>query len=657
MLRIIQEDPLLAPFEGVINNRRDKTLKQIEQLTADGKKLSDCFNSHLFYGLHQNQTHWIFREWAPNAKKIYFLCDKNHWRVHPHFELHPIGNGNWELSIPTNTLKHTDLYKLHIIWENGQGHRLPSHAKRVIQNPYDKTFAAQVWEPQPYQWKNPKPKAHPHPLIYEAHIGMSTEYNRVATFKEFKLFVLPRIAKLGYNTIQLMAVQEHPYYGSFGYQVSNFFAVSSRFGTPEELKELIDKAHELNIRVILDIVHSHSVSNPQEGLSLFDGTDHLYFHSGQRGYHPLWKSRCFDYKKPQVLHFLLSNCKYWLEEFHFDGFRFDGVTSMLYLDHGLNRSFLSYDQYFDNQQDDDAITYLTLANLVIHQINPEAQTIAEEVSGMPGLASSFEDGGIGFDFKMQMGIPDYWIKLIEDQKDEFWHMGDLFYQLTNHRKEEKNISYAESHDQAMVGDKTIFFRLADKDIYSSMNVFSHHLSIDRAMALHKMIRLITLSTSKGGYLNFMGNEWGHPEWIDFPREGNNWSHQHARRQWSLLDNPDLRFKFLNQFDIEMISWAEKNQILDTDIRLLKCDNEQQILIFMRGDFLLAFNFSPFHSIENYRFEAPAGKYCICLNSDSTAFDGQNRIDESVEHFTLYENEKNFLQIYLPTRTAIILKRT
>lgn len=625
-------------------------------MQGDASRLADACNSHLYYGLHRNNTEWVLREWAPNATAIFLLCDSNDWQKNNHYSFTKLNDQDWELRLPANILHHEMLYKLLVEWEGGSGERIPSHTTRAVQDDYTKVFSAQVWCPDhPYHWQHPRPKAAPHPLIYEAHIGMSTEHQRVSTFIEFRLYVLPRIAALGYNTIQLMAIQEHPYYGSFGYQVANFFAVSSRFGTPEELKELIDAAHGLGIRVLLDIVHSHAVSNEAEGLSLFDGTDYLYFHRGERGKHPAWDSRCFDYGKPQVLNFLLSNCKYWLEEFRFDGFRFDGVTSMIYYDHGLGKAFTDYSFYYDGNEDDDALVYLTMANQLIHELYPEALTIAEEMSGLPGLASPISEQGIGFDYKLSMGIPDYWIKLLKEVPDEQWHVGDIYYELTNKRAEERTISYAESHDQALVGDKTIFFRLTDKEIYTGMSVFDHSLIINRAMALHKMIRLITLATAGGGYLAFMGNEWGHPEWIDFPRQGNNWSYAHARRLWSLVDNPDLKFKYLNAFDSAMIHFATESNILDYEPRVLVRDIERQLLIFERRGYLFVFSFNPTTSYTDYQFDVPAGKYITILNTDNPAFGGDNRIDERVEHFTQYTGKENLLSLYIPARIAFVLK--
>ncbi len=659
MLKLVEEDKLLKPFAGIIEKRHQQVLAMEREFTYRTTRLSDSCNSYLYYGLHRTNEGWVFREWAPNATAIYLLGEFNDWRKHPDYALTKVGDGNWEIKLPLGALAHEMLYRLLVEWNGGSGERLPSHVRRVIQDEYTKIYSAQVWDPlNPYQMCHERPKRTDYPLIYEAHIGMSTEHRRVSTFTEFRLFVLPRIVDLGYNTIQLMAVQEHPYYGSFGYQVANFFAVSSRFGTPDELKALIDAAHSMGIRVIMDIVHSHAVNNEEEGLSRFDGSYDQYFYPGERGYHPLWGSRCFDYGKHEVLNFLLSNCKYWLEEFRFDGYRFDGITSMLYWDHGINKDFTEYSLYYDGNQDESAITYLALANRVIHQVDPEAITIAEDMSGMPGVASPLEYGGMGFDYRMNMGTPDYWIKLLKEKRDEEWHVGDLFYELTNKREEERTISYAESHDQALVGDKTIFFRLVDKAIYTSMSVFDKSVIIDRGMSLHKMIRLVTIGTAADGYLNFMGNEWGHPEWIDFPREGNGWSYDHARRLWSLVDDENLRFRFLNVFDKSMIQMVNDTCVFHWRPEPLVRDNERQVLIFTRGDYLFVFNFNPEKSFPDYVFDAPSGKYTMILNTDNRNFDGLGRIDEKIEHFTRYVSPgRGQLSLYIPARTGFVLKRS
>ena len=573
-------------------------------------------------------------------------------------------NGNWELKLSKTALKHEQLYKLSVHWDGGQGERIPAWANRVVQDENTKIFSAQVWAPeQEYVWKKKKFKPDTSPLmIYECHIGMGQDAEKVGTYTEFKDNILPRVIKDGYNCLQIMAIAEHPYYGSFGYHVSNFFAPSSRFGTPEELKELVDEAHKNGVAVIMDIVHSHAVKNEVEGLGNFAGDPCQYFNQGDRREHPAWDSLCFDYGKNEVIHFLLSNCKYWLEEFHFDGYRFDGVTSMLYYSHGLGEAFGGYGDYFNGHEDDEAIAYLTLANLLIHEVKPTAITIAEEVSGMPGLAAPFKDGGYGFDYRMAMNIPDYWIKTIKELKDEDWKPSSMFWETTNRRADEKTISYAESHDQALVGDKTIIFRLIDADMYWHFKKGDENLVAERGIALHKMIRLLTASTINGGYLNFMGNEFGHPEWIDFPREGNGWSYKYARRQWNLVDNHELCYHYLGDFDEAMVKLIRSlKNFQKTPVVEVWHNDGDQILAYSRGDLLFVFNFSPNRSYTDYGFIVPQGSYKVMLNTDSKLYGGNNFADDTVTHFTnydpIYEKDgKGWLKLYIPARSAVVLKK-
>lgn len=663
-LNIIKNDPWLEPYAAAIEGRHQQYLdKEKELLKGGAKNLVEFANAHNYFGLHREADgSWVFREWAPNATGITLTGDFSGWQEQLRYRLEPLGNGVWELHLPADTLKHGQFYKMIVHWQGGQGERIPAYATRVVQDPETHMFSAQVWAPEAYDWQVDKFKPDTKPLlIYECHIGMAQEREGVGTYTEFRDKVLPRIAADGYNAIQIMAIQEHPYYGSFGYHVSNFFAASSRFGTPEELKSLIDRAHELGIAVIMDIVHSHAVKNENEGLGRLDGSYDLYFYGDSRREHPAWDSLCFDYGKNEVIHFLLSNCKFWLEEYRFDGFRFDGVTSMLYYSHGLGQDFGSYGDYYNGGQDTDAITYLTLANKLIHKVNPQAITIAEEMSGMPGLALPVKDGGIGFDYRMAMGIPDYWIKTLKEKKDEDWHPTSIFWELTNRRADEKTISYVESHDQALVGDKTVIFRLIDKEMYWHMMVSDDNMTVARGMALHKMIRLVTASLINGGYLNFMGNEFGHPEWIDFPREGNGWSYKYARRQWDLVDNPDLKYKFLNAFDnamVELISGVYNFQALPIE-KLWEKDDDQ-VLAYKRGNLVFVYNFNPSKSFSGYGILTPPGEYECIMSTDNPAFGGYGNVDESVNHLTqpdpLYTpHGVAWLRLYLPARSAQVFR--
>jgi len=659
-----KSDPWLNPFTEVIDRRITKCLSKEKLLVGKGT-LCDFAMGHYYYGLHRNNDSWIFREWAPNAKSIFVIGEFTDWMEKKEFMMKTINPmGDWEIILSPGILKHGDLYKLSVHWDGGKGDRIPSYANRVVQDEKTKIFSAQVWQPDKnYIWSSENFNAPvTAPVIYEAHIGMATSEEKIGSYLEFTEKVIPVIINSGYNTIQLMAIQEHPFYGSFGYHVSSFFAASSRFGTPEDLKQLIDKAHMAGLRVIMDLVHSHSVKNVNEGLGLFDGSLGQYFHSNERRNHRAWDSLCFDYGKDNVIHFLLSNCRYWLEEYKFDGFRFDGITSMIYYDHGLEKNFTSYNEYFDGNQDEDALVYLFLANKMIHKYKSKALTIAEEMSGMPGIASDTEKMGYGFDYRLSMGVPDFWIKLVKETFDENWDMGKLFYELTQHRPEEKIISYCESHDQALVGDKTLIFRMIDAEMYSGMNKSYHSVVVDRGIALHKMIRLITFSTSGGGYLNFMGNEFGHPEWIDFPREGNNWSYKYARRQWQLAENKDLKYFCLTKFDRKMVKLNIDYRILDDlSVNRIYENNSDKVIAYMRGELLFVFNFHPSVSFTDYGIPV-TGKFRIVLDTDDPAFGGFNRIDRKTPYLSIKKAERNiinaplYLYLYLPSRTALVFKK-
>lgn len=665
LAHLLSADPWLKPYQTVLERRFKRLAETTQHLIAEGGSLVDIADTHSRFGLHRTLKGWKFREWAPNATQIILIGTFSSWEELPEYRLETRdADGEWEIRLPKDALSHGDLYRLKVYWHGGSGDRIPSHARRIVQDPETLIFNAQIWEPsEPYIWKCEHFTPPPDPIfVYETHVGMAQEKEGIGTYREFANHVIPRIADAGYNTVQLMAVQEHPYYGSFGYQVSSFFAPSSRFGTPEDLKYLVDTAHEAGLRIVMDIVHSHAVANEVEGLSRFDGTLYQYFHDGPRGRHSAWDSRCFDYEKQPVLRFLLSNCRYWLEEYRFDGFRFDGVTSMLYLDHGLGKAFTSYDDYFGENTDEAAIVYLTLANRLVHEVKPEAVTIAEDISGLPGLALPGERGGVGFDYRFAMGIADQWIRLTKEVKDEDWQMGAVWWELTNRRSGERSISYAECHDQALVGDKTLIFRMADAAMYDHMNLYDSDLQVDRAMALHRLIRFITLVTAGHGYLNFMGNEFGHPEWIDFPRSDNSWSYRYARRQWSLVDNLELKYRQLAAFDKAMLNLVKTYDVLTAPWpQLVYEHNADKLLAFERGGLLFVFSFHPDQSFTDYRLDYRPGKYRMVFHTDDKAFGGHGRLKRDQRHFTLFEKAdgyagRNRLSLYIPNRTALVLWR-
>jgi 1,4-alpha-glucan branching enzyme len=661
----LTDDPWLDPYRDAIARRRRHAAELEARLTGGRMSLADFASGHEYFGLHRTPDGWVLREWAPHAERILLTGSFSDWQESTRYALQRTDDqGTWELRLPSEALSHGDLFRLRLYWPGGSGDRIPAWIRRVVQDPETKIFNAQVWAPrEPYRWQHPDlPAGEPVvPLIYEAHVGMAQEREGVGTYAEFREKTLPRIVDAGYNTLQLMAVAEHPYYGSFGYHVSSFFAASSRFGTPEDLKALVDAAHGAGLAVIMDLVHSHAVLNEVEGLSRFDGTRYQYFHDGERGHHRAWDSRCFDYGKPQVLHFLLSNCRFWCDEYRLDGFRFDGVTSMLYRHHGLGPAFVSYAPYFDDSVDEDALAYLTLANRVIHAVRPSAITIAEDVSGMPGLAAPAEDGGCGFDFRLAMGVPDCWFKLVKDIPDENWNLDWLWFELTNRRSDERVISYVECHDQALVGGQSFIFEMVDADMYDGMHRTSNRLAVDRGIALHKMARLATLAAAGHGYLNFMGNEFGHPEWVDFPREGNRWSYHYARRQWSLRDDPALLFHALGDFDRAAVGIIRDRLVLqDAFPQWVTRHNDDKFLAFERSGLFFLFNFSPARSLVDYTVATPPGDYDWLLDTDETRFGGQGRIAPRQRFHSLPiaadGTPRHSIRVYLPARTAMVLQR-
>ena len=660
---IARRDPHIKPYLSEVRLHLERYQSARDRLCPRDTALSDIANGYLYFGIHRTEGGWVFREWLPGADAAWLTGDFNDWAPYSH-PLRPIGDGVWGITLDgADALRHGQRVRLIVGRKGSTFERIPAYIRSVEQEEGSRRLCGVVWEPQtPFAWTDADflaQKKSGSPRIYEAHIGMAQEKPGVGSYREFADNTLPWIAESGYNTVQLMAIAEHPYYASFGYQVTNFFAPSQWFGKPDDLKYLVNRAHEMGISVLLDVVHSHACPNEGEGLHLQDGTDTQYFHQDARGWHPAWKTRCFDYGRGEVLHFLLSNLKYWLEEFHFDGFRFDGVTAMLYADHGLGTAFTDYSQYFSLNTNVDARAYLMLANELVHELRPNAITIAEDMSGMPGMALPISSGGLGFDYRLSMGLPDLWIKLIKEVPTEHWNVFQLWHELTGGRPGERCISYAESHDQALVGDKTIIFRLADAEMYDGMNRAYHSPSMDAAIDYHKLIRFATAVLSGGGYHNFMGNEFGHPEWIDFPREGNGWSFHHARRQWSLVRDPFSKFEFLSNFDRALMAHLQGHNLpAAPKAEVIWLDEQKHLMIFSRGKQLYVINWHPTQSCEHlfvYRGDDDSD-WRVTLSTDRTDFGGQGRIAEDVVYSpTDTPHGKGFF-VYAPARSAMVLGR-
>ncbi|KAM0805298.1 1,4-alpha-glucan-branching enzyme [Usnea florida] len=668
---VIKLDPWLEPFRDALRSRyshAQQWIKTINETEGGLEKFSKGTEKFGFM-VHDNGD-IAYREWAPNALRAYLIGDFNEWNR----DATPMTRGEygrWEVTLPSKdgklAIPHGSKVKISLVIPTSHERleRVPAWITRVTQNlDFSPVYDGVFWYPpqnERYVFKHPRPPKPKSVRIYEAHVGISSPELRITTYNEFTKNMLPRIKHLGYNVIQLMAIMEHAYYASFGYQINSFFAASSRFGTPEDLKGLIDTAHGMGITVLLDMVHSHASKNTEDGLNQFDGTDHLYFHGGSKGVHEQWDSRLFNYGHHEVLRFLLSNLRFWMDEYQFDGFRFDGVTSMLYTHHGIGSGFSGgYHEYFGPNVDEDGVVYLMLANEMLHNLYPDCITIAEDVSGMPALCVALSLGGIGFDYRLAMAIPDLYIKWLKEKEDAEWDMGMLTHTLINRRHGEKTVAYAESHDQALVGDKSLLMWLCDKELYTNMSILSVFTPvIERGLSLHKMIRLITHGLGGEGYLNFEGNEFGHPEWLDFPRDGNNNSYWYARRQFNLPDDDLLRYKFLNDFDCKMQWTEEKYGWLHSDQAYVSLKNEQdKVIVFERAGLLWIFNFHPTQSFTDYRVGIQAaGTYQIILDTDDPAFGGFGRNVKGTRFFTTplrWNERKNFIQVYIPVRTAIVL---
>lgn len=663
----IRDDRYLEPFADALRYRYAKYQELLSAIqTAEGG-LDNFSRGYETMGLVRVEGGVRYREWAPAAKEMFLFGEFNNWDR----KACPLKRGEygiWECFVKDKEGKpgipHNTKVKATVIAQDGMAlDRNPAWATYCLQDPTTFLYDTVFWNPpKKYEWKAPHHVKRPQSLrIYECHVGMGSNDLKVGSYREFADNVLPRIKKTGYTAVQIMAIMEHAYYASFGYHVTNFFAISSRCGQPEDLKYLIDKAHELGIYVLMDIVHSHASSNSMDGINHFDGTDHQYFHEGERGRHELWDSRLFNYGHWEVLRFLLSNLRWYMEEYHFDGFRFDGITSMLYLHSGISVQFSGdYNEYFGLQVDIDACVYMMLANDLLHKLYPDvACTIAEDVSGMPTLCVPVERGGLGFDYRLAMAIPDMWIDIFEKEKDENWNMGNIVHTLTNRRWNEKTIGYCESHDQALVGDKTMAFWLMDAAMYTDMscNGFPSP-AVERGIALHKMVRMLTMCLSGEGYLTFMGNEFGHPEWIDFPREGNGNSYQHARRRWDLVDNTMLRYRHLYLFEQQMHALEEAHPFCRVQVHqyVVISHESDKIIVVEKGDRLLfVFNFHHSQSVTDYRIGTYwGGRYRLVLDSDSSDTGGHGRLDGNVVHETTkepWQDRPHYIQVYAPARTC------
>lgn len=637
----------LWPHWPVILRRHalfEEAVRTIER--TEGSLHAFCFANGIHrLGLQRARGGWLHREWAPAALAVSLVGDFNGWDA----SAHPCardGDGVFEVFVREPALRVGSRYKLALRVRAADGGeelvmRMPAWARCTQQDRETGEFCALVpADLLAFAWRHPRPPPRAAPRVYEAHVGISSAEPTIAGWTHFRQRVLPRLVRLGYDALLLIGVLEHGFYGSFGYQVTSFFAPSSRFGSPHELQQLVDAAHGYGLLVLFELVHSHASANTREGLSALD-----YFAEGELGWHAEWGTRMFDYTRLEVLRFLLSQVAWFAEAYRVDGFRFDAVSAAIYQHRSLGgrgKFDSGYAEYFGEGADVDvaALVYFQLVNHMTHElVRPPLLTIAEEHSGLPGLCAAVSELGVGFDFRQAMGVPPLWERLLSAPPSARMGMAELVTVHCRRRDEERRLAYCECHDQSFVGGKSLAFRLMGASMYEHMScIGAAPPEVERGMALHAMSRLLTLSLGGEAYLNFIGNEFGHPEWIDFPREGNGHSMHMARRRWDLADNPLLRYSQLQAFDASMHALQAERQWLRAPApRGLAegdcwCCEQRQSIWFGRGGLLFVFNF---HPLDAATVVAPLcdGDAALApprrlLESDDPRFGGRDRPTEA-----------------------------
>ncbi len=665
------QDAELSPYVDALLQRRDRFAAEIARIREQYGSLQNYADLHLTLGMHTITTddgrrYRRLREWMPAATALWLATDRlkfQRWAKYAFRRVTP--EGLWELDVPEEELPHGAYMELRVLPDAAGAsdgrpqRRVPAFARWVEQDAQvPEQWCARVWDPAtPYTFRHDDhPRNLEFPRIYEAHVGIAQPYvgrtqHSVGSYAAFARDILPRIRDAGYTVVQLMGIPEHPLYKSFGYQVSNYFAPSSRFGLPDDFKALVDEAHRLGLAILLDITHSHAAPNTEQGIARYDASAYFFADKDNQ-----WGTLSFDYGKEMTRRFLLSNCRWWMEEFHVDGFRFDAVGNMIYRDHGFGDDFSHVGRCFytadgSNRVDEDGVLYLELANTLIHELKPQSLTVAEEFSGMPGMTSPTRDAGLGFDYRFAMGIPDFWGKFIKEGRP----IGTLWHEMTNHRRYERTISYVACHDQCINGKDAMIWRLIGDEMHTHMSRFTDSWNTSRGLALYKLMRLATLTTAAHGYLNFMGDEFGHPEWID--------GEAYAHRQWHLTERDDLKYADLAAFDRDCLLHIVRRhpEQFREQVRLRHLDEEDRILAFERGRLFCAFNFHELRSRPSLEVWTTPGKYVETLSTDEDRYAGHSNLtvtEPPVEHFSDPASgaTEQRITLYLPPLTALVLLR-
>ena len=589
-----------------------------------------------------------FATWAPNAVRVSVVGDFNHWdgRVHP---LRSLGSsGVWEIFLPVASLG--DRYKFEILTRYGEvllkadpygfAFEVPPQSASIVATP-DHEWQDEDW----MRARESRGSWFSAPMsIYEVHLGswarIPEEGNRPLSYRELADRLIPYVTEMGFTHIELLPVMEHPFSGSWGYQVTGFYAPTSRFGTPSDFKAFVDACHRAGIGVILDWVPGHFPKDAH-GLARFDGTS-LYEHADPRqGEHRDWGTLVFNYGRNEVRNFLLANALFWLHEYHVDGLRVDAVASMIYLDYSRQDGAWIPNR-FGGRENLEAIDFLRQMNTLTHGEQPGSMTIAEESTAFPSVSRPAYLGGLGFTYKWNMGWMNDILEYVKrDPVYRRWDHTHLTFSLLYAFTE--NFILPFSHDEVVHGKGSIFQKAPGDDW-------------QKAATLRALYGF--MYAHPGKQLMFMGCEFG---------QRREWNHDHSL-DWHLLDQPlhaglhrfvkDLNRTYLAEralhevdFDPQGFQWIDCNDNENSVVSLIRRSRDGQELI------VALFNFTPVPR-DGYRIGVPTpGAYAELLNSDGAAYGGSNQGNAGVvftEPIAAHGHAQS-LRLNLPPLGFLLLK--
>ena len=599
------------------------------------------YRAYEFLGCHFNAKagEATFRTWAPNAQAIHLVGDFNNWQEGKTPMIRISDSGIWEVVVTGVSVEQR--YKFSIVASNGE--RILKADPFAFHSETDEKTASIICDLGTYKWgdqtwQKAKEDLFDKPVnIYELHLGswQRGENGEILTYAQIAMRLIPYIKEMHYTHIELMPVMEHPYGGSWGYQVCGFYAPTSRYGTPHDLMRFIDLCHQSGIGVILDWVPAHFPKDAH-GLYEFDGTPLYECQGDDRKEHPEWGTRCFDYGRTEVQSFLVSNAVFWLDIYHADGLRVDAVSSMLYLDYGRKPG-----QWFPNTQGNnknlDAVSFLQKLNLAVFKYHPYTMMIAEESTAWPMVTKPPQDGGLGFNFKWNMGWMNDMLEYITIdplfRKDVHNKLTFSFYYAFS-----ENFILPISHDEVVHGKKSLLDKMPGN--------YEMKFAGLRAFLGYMM-------THPGKKLTFMGTEFG---------QFKEWAYDDSL-DWHLLEYEQHKkmhnyVKALNKFYLDTPALWEIDYSWDGFSWISDSDSMQNIIVFTRtnedGERIISLiNFAPVKR-DDYRIGVPeAGIYEEAFNSDAVEFGGEGNTNNNLQTEEIdMHGFKQSLNLTVPPMSAI-----